>query len=215
MFCPKCGKELNDYDKFCGGCGTTISPSRTSYKLILTRPKNYVGCLISYDIYIDYVKVGKIKNGETIEFDISVGNHVISVNNANAVNINVTADVTADVVVYGAGNFGFANISGQQNNYEVNQMNENYKQKSVDKSNSTLLWSILIPIISIVLLFTIHYYVMSWVYGIYIGYAVVNLLGIKNLDIDEASKNKARIKNIIAIAICVVSIILTIAFIGL
>lgn len=31
MYCPKCGKELRDTAKFCGGCGTSVTPKQEEY----------------------------------------------------------------------------------------------------------------------------------------------------------------------------------------
>ena len=41
------------------------------------RPKNFVGQLRKFNIYVDDVKIGSVANGETQEFQVSEGKHKI------------------------------------------------------------------------------------------------------------------------------------------
>ena len=178
-----------------------------NYKLILNRKKNFVGSLAKFNIYIDNQLVGKIKNGQTLELEVSGGNHQISINKNNSVNININRDTTADVVVYGVNNFGISNVNGETiNNNNINT-NNNYIIKNEKSTNSVLIASI-IPIISVIMFFTISYYITFWVYGLVIGYAIVNISGLKNQK-GSANYKKLLTKNIIAIIISAIILLLT------
>ena len=180
------------------------------YKLTLSRKKNFVGCLVAFTIYIDNQKVGKIKNGETIQFDITAGNHQISINKNNAINIMINGDTTADVVVFAANNFGITNINGQGINNLNNQIDNNYIEKSIKKANLTLALSIILPIISVILFFTSEIFINAWIYGIIIGYAIVNTAGLNGQKDSMGKKYKSlQLKNIIAIVISAIAAIVT------
>jgi uncharacterized membrane protein YidH (DUF202 family) len=164
-----------------------------------------VGCLVGFNIFIDDVKVGKIKNGEVLTFDVEPGNHTISVNKKNSVNILIDKDTTADVVVFGSNNFGITNINGGTNEY--NQDNSvNYLNKSIKNANSTLIFSIILLVLSISMLFIFGFYIKAWVHGIIIGYAIVNIVGLNNLK-DTKEYNSLLTKNIISIVVSAVSIV--------
>ena len=113
-----------------------VSNVPTNYKLTLHRKKSFVGGMVAFDIYIDNVKVGKIKNGKTVELEITGGEHIISIHKNNPVSINITGDTTADVVVFGANNFGITNINGQGTESN-NSINNNYIEKNNKKTNMT------------------------------------------------------------------------------
>ncbi len=200
MNSSNCGEKVfNDNQQV----DTNISKN---YKLILNRKKNFIGSLVSFSIYIDNKLVGKIKNGQTLEFEVSGGVHQISINKNNAVSITINTDTTADVVVFGTNNFGITNINGQSIN---NVSDNNYSKRNETASNIVLIMSIIVPIISIILYFLSRYYIAFWIYAIIIGYCIVNIAGLKNQKCSESYK-KTVIKNIIAIIISIVSIIITV-----
>lgn len=177
------------------------------YKLILTRPSNFVGCLVGFIVYIDNVNVGKIKNGGTLELEVEAGNHTISIHKNNPVNILIDRDTTADVVVFGANNFGITNINGTGDLNTENR--EQYAEKNTKNTNATLIFSIIAPIISTIILVNWGYYLQVWIYGIIIGYALVNIFGLKQLKGKPIYKSLL-IKNIIAIVISIIACILSI-----
>ena len=181
-----------------------------TYKLVLNRKKNFVACLVKFDIIIDGVKVGKIKNGQVVELNVTAGNHTISINKNNAINIFVNGDVSADVVVFGADNFGITNISGQAS-VNMNDVSNNYFEKNNSKSNLTLLISIILPIISIILFYTSSLYIPPFIFGIVVGYAVVNIFGLKSQKGNQDYKSNM-IKNWLAIIITIVFSIVYIIF---
>jgi hypothetical protein len=88
----------------------------SAYKLVLTRPKNFVGSLIKFKIYIDGYELGTIKNGETVVLNVNSGNHIISFNKKMDQSINISGDTSADVVHFGGNNFGLSNIRNNSGN---------------------------------------------------------------------------------------------------
>ena len=194
-----------------------VSNTPTKYKLTLCRKKSFVGSVVALDVNIDNQKVGTIKNGETLELDITAGSHTIylskesllvSVDPNNAVNIEVNSDITADVVLFGANNFGITNISGQGINVDK-EGTQKYFEKNKKKSNLTLVISIIFPIVSVILFISSKLYITPWVYGIVIGYAIVNLVGLKTQKGNEHYKSNI-FKNILAIIISILFAIVTI-----
>jgi len=167
------------------------------FKLTLKRQKNFVGCLVDFDVYIDNIKVGKIKNGETLVLEVDAGVHEISIHKKNPTKVTITGDTSADVVVFGSNNFGITNINGegfiQNNGLEKNKKN----------TNATLIFSILLPVISLIMFFSIGYYLKIWLHGILVGYAIVNIFGLKNFKTCAEYKSLLT-KNIIAIIISIV-----------
>ena len=182
------------------------------YKLTLTRKKNFVGCLVKYDIYIDDVKVGKIKNGETVTLDVDAGSHKISIHKNNPVNIVIDKDTTADVVVFGANNFGITNINGGGAT-NVSENDEHYLERNKKQSLMVLIFSILLPAISAFLVFNWGYYLKIWMYAIVIGYGIVNIAGLKNLKGTDSYKSLL-MQNVIGMIICLVAIVITAVYLG-
>lgn len=177
------------------------------YKLTLNRPKNFVGCLVAFVVFIDGEKVGKIKNGKTLELEVEAGTHTISIHKNNPVNITIDRDTTADVVVFGANNFGITNINGSGANTS-GENTEHYLERNVKKTNTTLIFSFIIPAVSVFMLFMWAYYIQVWVYGIVVGVAAVNIAGLKQLK--ELPEYKSLLtKNIIAIVVSIIAGIAT------
>ena len=93
-----------------------------SCKLILNRRKAVIASAVKLDVEIDGVKVGELKNGGTLELNISAGYHTIYFYKKsifvnfipnNKINFLIKGDTTADVVVLGANSVGITNINGQ------------------------------------------------------------------------------------------------------
>ena len=230
MNCQKCGNVLLQNEQYCGKCGAPVSNLNsnvnneqsfnysnvnnsygpTKYKLILNRKKSFVGSLISFDIYIDNEKVGQIKNGETVELQVSSGDHQISINGNNAVNITISGDTTADVVVFGSNNFGITNVSGQGNGYVENKIDNKFIEKNKSATNSLFVISSLLSIGSVIMLIIKGVFLKPWIYGFLLGYALVNIAGIKNIKSSNVEEyNLLLKKNILTIVICAISIIIS------
>ncbi len=228
MNCKKCGSQIFANEEYCRNCGekidinnqiinqnynqinnqvnnSNINNMSGNSKLILNRKKNIIGCAVKFDVYIDNQLVGKIKNGQILEFEVTNGVHQIAINKKNPVNVTINADTTADVVVFGANNFGITNINGQTINSDMNVTNTNAEKTT----NTVLITSIVLPIISVVMCYLIEYYIAFWVYAIIAGYAVVNISGLKNLKGSD-KYNNLLIKNIIAIILLSISMAVTI-----
>ena len=168
------------------------------FKLTLKRQKNFVGCLVDFDVYIDNIKVGKIKNGEILVLEVDAGVHEISIHKKNPTKVTITGDTTADVVVFGSNNFGITNINGE------GFIQNNGIEKNKKSTRTVLVLSILIPAISLIMFYITGYYLKIWVHGIIVGYAIVNIFGLKNFKQFEEYKS-ILIKNIISIIISIVS----------
>jgi hypothetical protein len=84
--CMHCIAELEEDTKFCPKCGAEqgknqLADLSKSTEFIPTievlRESSMIGCLFSYDTFIDGVKIGTIKNGEKKQFQITPGLHEI------------------------------------------------------------------------------------------------------------------------------------------
>ena len=182
-----------------------------TYKLVLKRKKAFVASLITFNIYIDNEKVGKIKNGQTVEFAITGGSHTIAIHNKNnAVNLVINGNTTAEVVVFGANNFGITNINGN-GIPSFNNVDDNIFLQAKNRTNALLYSSITLPIISIIMVITIGRFITAWLYAADIGYAIVNISGLKNQNIVDNTLYKSLLtKNIVSIVISFVMMIITI-----
>lgn len=227
MNCKNCGYTLFENEQYCRNCGNHISVQNTQInyqqqnnytnlsisnnsnkcKLTLRRKKAFVASLVAFEIYIDNVKVGKIKNGQTIEVEITIGNHEISINKNTPVSIVINKDTTVDVVVFGLNNYGISNIDEQN----TNNIENNYVKKNEDKTNLIFYTSIILPIISLIMFLTINFYITHFVYALFMGCAIINVFGLKKLNLNNSKKYKSLLsKNIIAIILLAIAIIVTI-----
>ena len=115
MFCPKCGKELQDSSNFCTACGNKIETNNTqqnienqnskTVKVVITRAKKLIGCAISMKVHVDGNRIGTIKNNESVEIDLPVGEHKLLIETVGEFTdrvLNITPDlnkVTITVVM--------------------------------------------------------------------------------------------------------------------
>ena len=220
MFCSKCGFQYNQGEKFCRQCGEGLGDNNQqntqdinngNYRLTLTRPKNFVGSLIKFKIFIDGNQVGTIKNGETVVLDVSRGNHTISFNKTMDQNINISGDISADVVVIAGNKFGLSNI---RDNNGITVQNSELYAESVDKIVKSAKWPLRLSCVCIaltfIMLFTINMVIQPWVYGISIGYTIINLSSIKKHKQVLNGKYKSLIIiDIISIVVSIVGIIIS------
>ena len=79
MFCKKCGNSINKDDTFCTECGNKIDKEKMGKlcKIIVTRRKYFLGVAISFPVYVDGIKIGDLKNGKTLETEVTEGNHLV------------------------------------------------------------------------------------------------------------------------------------------
>ena len=115
MFCPKCGKELQDSSNFCTACGNKIETNNTqrnienqnskTVKVVITRAKKLIGCAISMKVHVDGNRIGTIKNNESVEIDLPIGEHKLLIETVGEFTdrvLNITPDlnkVTITVVM--------------------------------------------------------------------------------------------------------------------
>lgn len=75
MFCPNCGKQLNEN----GICVTCSNPtSGKMVRVVFNRAKSFFGCAVSYKIFVDGMEVAKLKNGGSAEVSLPAGAHNIA-----------------------------------------------------------------------------------------------------------------------------------------
>jgi hypothetical protein len=84
--CKLCNVEIEEDTKFCPQCGqrhennedSMLSNSKGLVPTIeVLRESSFVGCLLSYTIFVDGTEIGKIKNGEKKQFQLKPGLHEI------------------------------------------------------------------------------------------------------------------------------------------
>lgn len=76
MKCQNCNKEFKDDKNFCPSCGTKLG----DYILKVTRKKKAMGFAIPFPIYVDDKKIGDIQNGKSITYNLTKGEHKVSIN---------------------------------------------------------------------------------------------------------------------------------------
>lgn len=232
MFCSKCGFQNNPGETICRQCGTALennnqqmnnypnqqnvntntpNMNNNTYRLTLTRPKEFVGSLIKFKIFIDNNEVGTIKNGETVVLNVSPGNHTISFNKTMVQNINISSNITADVVVIASNQFGLSNIRDNNGlNIQNNELYAESSDKIIKSAKIPLQISIAWLVISFIMLFTVKMVVSPWMYGIPIGYTIINLSSLKkHKQILNNKYNSLVTSNIISIVISIIGAIVS------
>lgn len=204
-------QQMNNYYNQQNGNLNTQTFNNSTYKLTLNRPKEFVGSLIKFKIFIDGNQVGTIKNGETVVLNVDSGNHNISFNKTMNQNINISRDTYADVVVIASNQFGLTNI---RDNNGLNVQNNELYAETIDKiiksANGPLFLSCACIFLTFIMLFTIQRVIQPWVYGISIGYTLINLSSLKKHKQFLNDKYKSLIRlDIISIVISIVGIIIS------
>ena len=80
MFCNKCGSEIKEDNKFCTNCGNKVIKDGNDCYILFERMKQFYGCLVPINIYLDGNRVGSVKSNKSIKIDTSSGNHKLSFN---------------------------------------------------------------------------------------------------------------------------------------
>jgi len=183
----------------------------STYKLTLIRPKDFVGSLVKYKIFIDNNQVGTIKNGETVVLDVTSGNHTISFNKTMDQNINISSDTYADVVVIAGNKFGLTNIRDNTGlNIQNNELNTESVDKIIKSAKGPLIFSCACIVITFLLLLMVNMVVSPWMYGISIGYTIINLSSIKKHKQVLNDKYKSLITlDVISIVVSIVGMIIS------
>ena len=224
-FCHSCGAELLEDDIFCGECGTKVlgaseekkeieetpkhvdinpdahKEKKDLYRLTINREKSFVGCLASLKIKIDDKEVGKIKNGATLFTSVPEGSHTIFVNNQEIATLNITADTSVEVAFSGPNMFTLQNI--EVGGVTQNIVENRNSKKGISASTKSC-WTavILFPVISLILAYTVQLIVHPIAYGFLIGYAIINIVGLKKYEKTQETQSLIT-QNIIIIAIAI------------
>lgn len=79
MYCLGCGCKVELGAKFCAHCGkpTPLANQETTGKINIVRVKKTFAFAITFDVYIDDVKLGTLKNGSSLSCPASFGSHQI------------------------------------------------------------------------------------------------------------------------------------------
>jgi len=86
--CKQCNMEIEDGTKFCPKCGTNqennggvilSNNNKFTPTIEVLRESSFIGSLLSYKIFVDGTEIGKIKNGEKKQFELTPGLHEIHI----------------------------------------------------------------------------------------------------------------------------------------
>ena len=80
MLCNKCGSEIKEDNKFCTNCGNKVIKDENDCYILFERMKQFYGCLVPINIYLDGNRVGRVKSNKSIKIDTTYGNHKLSFN---------------------------------------------------------------------------------------------------------------------------------------
>ena len=79
MYCYKCGNPVNTGVKFCSKCGTPVIYDAPKGMGLLVFKRNYFfGFLFKIRLYVDNIKIGKLKNKSELKYEIPYGRHEIT-----------------------------------------------------------------------------------------------------------------------------------------
>lgn len=101
MKCTNCNKEVEDNKNFCPSCGSKLG----DYTLIVTRKKKTMGFAIPFPIYVDGNKIGDLKNGQSITYNLTKGEHKVLIKSVEKdINQEIILDdehKTVEISLYG------------------------------------------------------------------------------------------------------------------
>ena len=85
MFCPNCGNKMNE-NGTCDNCANQ-QPGKM-VKVVINRVSSFVGCAVSYKVYVDGNEVAKLANGGSQEIMLPAGPHSFAFDMWSATNAN-------------------------------------------------------------------------------------------------------------------------------
>ncbi len=98
MNCPSCGKQISENSLACPHCSAVLSPSQAPGApaalpeaaptptpdaapapafISLRRPPQLTAALTKFDVYIDNLKVGTLRNNDRGQFEVTPGVHTL------------------------------------------------------------------------------------------------------------------------------------------
>lgn len=110
--CKECGVKIAESALVCPKCGVS-NPAGTC-QLNIYRKRAMTGAISTVEIYIDGQIGGRVKNGETITFDLVSGEHEVTAVCTNPAPPAITRRGTFEVHVGQTAEFecGFSMVSG-------------------------------------------------------------------------------------------------------
>ena len=72
MFCSNCGTKLNE-NGICDNCSK--SSNGKMINVVINRVSSFVGCAVTYKVYVDGNEIGKLANGGSITISLPAGTH--------------------------------------------------------------------------------------------------------------------------------------------
>lgn len=80
--CRKCQTTLEDDYQFCTRCGIVQDSETTNITgfiptIEIERESCFVGCILTFSVFVDGKKIGQLKNGEKKRFQLKPGLHEV------------------------------------------------------------------------------------------------------------------------------------------
>ena len=79
MLCNKCGSEIKEDNKFCTNCGNKVIKDENDCYILFERMKQFYGCLVPINIYLDGNRVGSVKSNKSIKIEEPIDFFSISI----------------------------------------------------------------------------------------------------------------------------------------
>lgn len=73
--CPECGYEISDKATSCVSCGCPIVAEKRYGAFSLIREEKMFFCLAKYDVFLDNMRWGTLKNGDSLNTTLECGVH--------------------------------------------------------------------------------------------------------------------------------------------
>lgn len=78
MICSQCKNEINEGAAFCNKCGAPTGQGGKANCIVnVKRSFSFESAAVSFDVLIDNISVGKIKNSTTQSYKVGEGEHTI------------------------------------------------------------------------------------------------------------------------------------------
>lgn len=105
MKCTNCDNEIDENKNFCPSCGAKLG----DYKIVVTRIKKTMGFAIPFTVYVDSEKIGDLKNGQAITYNLTKGKHKVLIKSVEKeINQGIVLDdkhKAVEISVYGTMGF--------------------------------------------------------------------------------------------------------------
>jgi len=89
-FCVNCGTNITD-KKYCSNCGC-VSEMGNTVLLTVSRRKRTLGFAVSFNVFVDGINIGKLKNNSSLSYNLSIGSHKVIIDSIEK-NTEVLLDI--------------------------------------------------------------------------------------------------------------------------